>query len=86
MTDHVIKPDSNEPGVRIVELSRMTSVELLRLAMSPAGILRVIMHELLTEIPGADFIEIRAVRFDSPGGNDERSPQPVPDAEPPAAQ
>lgn len=64
-------PDKAEPGLRIVQCSKLTSVAMLRAFVSDA-MLSILVREVLAEVPGADFIEIRAIRIDPEGGPHER--------------
>jgi hypothetical protein len=65
-------PDKHDAGVRIVQCSKLTSVEMLR-AFASDAMLSVLVREVLAEVPGADFIEIRAIRIDVKEDNDERT-------------
>ena len=72
------RPDRHEPGLRIMSCAKMTSVEMLK-SFSAGGMINVLVREVLNEVPGADFIEIRAVKFYVAGeGNDERTTPAVP--------
>ena len=55
------------PGIRIVQCGRAASRVLLENASSPAGVVYQMVHEVLREVPDADWIEIRAVRYDTSG-------------------
>lgn len=74
-------PDRNEPGVRIVQCTQLLSVEMIHRAIAPLALIRTMVAEVIKEVPGADFIEIRAVRFDREGGSDERDVTAVPPGE-----
>lgn len=65
-------PDKNEPGLRIIQATQLLSVEMIHQAIAPIALIRVAVAEVIKEVPGADFIEIRAVRFDKeePGERD----------------
>jgi hypothetical protein len=69
----VATPDKPEAGIRIVQCSKLTSVEMLRAFVSDA-MLSILVREVLAEVPGADFIEIRAIRIDVKEEGDERPP------------
>lgn len=70
------KPDGHDNGVRIVQCSKLTSVEMLK-AFASDAMLSVLVREVLAEVPGADFIEIRAIRIDVKEGKDERPAGPA---------
>lgn len=77
-----VRADTPEPGVRIYQCVQTLSVDMLNMSISPMALLRVLVAEVLREVPGADFIEIRAIRYDPEKGNDsERSVSPVPPGE-----
>lgn len=73
-------PDKHDSGVRIVQCSKLTSVEMVR-AFASDAMLSILVREVLAEVPGADFIEIRAIRIDVKEGNDERDTTAVPPGE-----
>ena len=70
-------PDKHEPGIRIVQATEMLSVEMIHRAIAPLALIRVAIADVIKEVPGADFIEIRAVRFDRQEDNDERTTGPA---------
>jgi hypothetical protein len=76
----VATPDKHDSGVRIVQCSKLTSVEMLR-AFASDAMLSVLVREVLAEVPGADFIEIRAVRIDVREEPDERGISSAPSGE-----
>ncbi len=73
-------PDKHGEGIRIVQCSKLTSVEMLR-AFASDAMLSVLVREVLVEVPGADFIEIRAIRIDVREEPDERAISPAPSGE-----
>lgn len=66
--------------MRIVQCAKLTSVEMLR-EFSAHGMLSILVREVLAEVPGADFIEIRAIRIDAEEEGNERSVSPAPAGE-----
>lgn len=70
-------PDKNDPGLRIVQCAKVASADLLALARAHFGIVNQLVKEVLTEVPDADFIEIRAIRIDVKEGKDERPAGPA---------
>ena len=58
-----VPPDKHDPGIRVIQCAKLTSVEMLK-SFSSDVMLSVLVREVLTEVPGADFIEIRAIRID----------------------
>lgn len=75
-TDFPVGPDKPDPGLRIIQCSKLTSVEMLR-AFASDAMLSVLVREVLAEVPGADFIEIRAIRIDVKEDTDERPAGPA---------
>jgi len=76
----VAAPDKHDPGLRVIQCAKLTSVDMLK-SFSSDIMLSVLVREVLSEVPGADFIEIRAIRIDIEEDGDERTTQPAPDAE-----
>lgn len=70
--------DQPEPGVRIVQSIRVESADLLKLTRANFGIVNQLVREVLAEVPDADFIEVRAIRYDVKEDTDERSVSPAP--------
>ena len=66
-------PDKHEPGLRILQTFKLTTMEMLKV---PAHI-RVLVADILKEIPDPDFIEIRAIKYEVKEGNDERTTGPA---------
>lgn len=66
-------PDKNEPGLRIVQCAKVASTDVLLLARAHFGVINQLVKEVLTEVPDADFIEVRAIKFEVKEGDDERS-------------
>lgn len=56
--------DVNSPGVRIIQAARTTKTSPLLQARANYGIVNELVKEVLTEVPDADFLEIRAIRYD----------------------
>ena len=54
---------THEPGVRIIQCAEMLSVEMLHRAIAPLALIRTMVAEVIKEVPGADFIEIRAIQI-----------------------
>jgi hypothetical protein len=69
---------TNDPGVRIVQCVKMESTSMLSYAMNQTIIVAQLVREVLAEVPDADFIEVRAIRYDVKEGNDERDITSVP--------
>lgn len=66
----MVTADSQEPGLRIYHHNAAMSVSILNDPQrSPLGLIRVLVAEVLREVPDADFIEIRAVRIDEEKGD-----------------
>lgn len=76
-------PDANEPGRRIVlvQSSRVSSVDMLRAAVTTAMVVNQLVREVLADIPDADFIEVRAIKYKPEEGKSERDI-----SDPPAGQ
>lgn len=76
-----LAPDGNEPGRRItvIQTAKTTSTQMLRFGPQVA-IVASLVREVLSEIPDADFIEIRAIKYEVEEPN-ERDVTPVPPGE-----
>lgn len=55
-----VVPDGHDFGIRIIQTVKLSDAEMLKI---PAHI-RVLVAEILREVPDPDFIEIRAIRYD----------------------
>lgn len=55
-----VAPDGHDFGIRIIQTVKLSDAEMLKI---PAHI-RVLVAEILREVPDPDFIEIRAIRYD----------------------
>lgn len=80
--DAPIGPDGNEPGTRItvVQVSRSVATHLYQYGPQIA-IVSQLVREVLADIPDADFIEVRAIKYRPEEGTSERTI-----SEPPAGQ
>jgi hypothetical protein len=72
------RPDRNEPGYRIVQCAKRTALDLITQGISQTVIVNQLVLEVMREVPDADFIEVRAIKYEVEGGNDERSISPAP--------
>jgi hypothetical protein len=64
---------TNDPGVRIVQCVKTESTSMLSYAMNQTIIVAQLVREVLAEVPDADFIEVRAIRYDVKEGTDGNS-------------
>lgn len=55
-----IAPDGHDNGVRIIQTIKLSHPEMFKLPVY----VRVLVAEILREVPDPDFIEIRAIRYD----------------------
>lgn len=74
-------PDEHEPGYRIMQCVKVSSLDLLTAGISQLVFVNQLVNEVMSEIPDADFIEVRAIKYVVEGGNDERSVSPAPPGE-----
>jgi hypothetical protein len=70
--------NDRDPGIVLVQAVKVIPTEMITTARFP--LLWQTAMDVMKEVPGSDFIEIRAIRYDAKE-NDERPPQPAPDAE-----
>ena len=85
----MIPPDripANTPrdNIVIVQSAKILDMAMLTYAVASSTRLAMVnqlLQEALRDVPGADFIEIRAIRYDVKEEPDERAAQPAPDAE-----
>jgi len=70
---------TNEKGYRIAQCSKLSSVPLILQAISMTSIVTQLVREVLEEVPDADFIEVRAIRYDVEEESNERPAGSAPD-------
>jgi hypothetical protein len=59
-----VSPDAHEPGVRIIQYAEKS---LVRIGVTVATIYQLV-RAVLTEVPDADFIEVRAIKYQEEEG------------------
>lgn len=64
----------------VVQVKKLVSTEMLTYGPQIA-IVAQLVREVLTEVPDADFIEVRAIRYDVKEEGDERDVTAVPPGE-----
>ena len=74
-------PDRPEPGYRIVQCAKRTALDLITHGISQTVVVNQLVLEVMREIPDADFIEVRAIKYEVEGGDDERDVTAVPPGE-----
>lgn len=73
--------NNRDQGIVTIEITKILEMGTpLPMITTRAMQVNILVNELLRELPDADFIEIKAVRYTAKEGNDERSTQPAPDA------
>jgi hypothetical protein len=72
-------PDGNTPGLRIIQAKKAVGTGILAGVISQMGIILGLVRDVMAEVPDADFIEIRAIRYEE--AEDERDVTPVPPGE-----